>query len=213
MKMFSQESLVLKIDVAYLDSTDPSLVTGLLQHISKDPRDARSKRSSVVLSFEKAGVGKLYRDERATRWVAELFRQAPWVGYYLHGDPPTYLLREFYVALACSRVSPVTVQACVEAHQEVLNNACAYCDKVGDAPASLEEVFISNFVHEVFEQRPDLRLRAMKALHPILLIALSASGSFQRRAFREAERIWGRAEAEFASKNDFLRAFEAHLKQ
>jgi hypothetical protein len=53
----------------------------------------------------------------------------------------------------------------------------------------------------------------MRGLHAAIMIALSASPKLSKRAFSEAERIWGRSVADFDSPEAFLREFERTFRE
>ena len=70
---------------------------------------------------------------------------------------------------------------------------------------------------EVLHHNPTLQARTMSNFHAVLLMALSASPKFNKLAFSQAERLWGRSVVDFGSPEAFLREFEItfrdHLKE
>ncbi|WP_137179753.1 hypothetical protein [Roseomonas sp. AR75] len=204
--MFSQQSLVLEAD-GFSDATADRLAA-LLSGLAEHPRKARELRSGVVISFEKHGVGNPALDVRARTFLARVRAGFAGLGYFLHGDPPSYHLRDVTGALilaAAPAGQQVTTHDFLRMHQTLHSDAVAFAGTFGDDAKPLEEVFVVNLPPETMP--PEVRLRAMRALRPALLMS-KESPVLRRACLREAEALWRRRVADFASADAFVAAFE-----
>ncbi len=210
--MFSREMVVLEIDAQQL-ADGPQRLISLLKKLSAAPAQARDKRSSFMISFEKAGIPSLVKDGQAVLFLKNAADAAPYLGYFINGDPPLYHLRSISLALSNFQPEGQTVEGFVAAHHGLYNAAAAHCQQVGDLPSALEEVFVVNLVHELLTGDPKLQARAMRALSPSLQRIDAASPQLRKRVFTEAERIWNRKVTDFPSQDDFVREFERTYKR
>jgi hypothetical protein len=211
--MFSQETVMLEIDARLLENGDASKAAEFLTLLSNKPAAARGKRSSIVLSFEKARVRDFPQDPRAELFLSNLERAAPFMGYFLNGDAPFFHLRKVSAALARNESGILTTKTFIAAHYRLYQAAEAHCLAVGDSQDAMEEVFVVNLPHEILREDARSQARAMRELHPILLMTMVASAGLRRVAFAEAERIWGRPAADFSSAATFVREFEKAFRK
>ncbi|MDM0001740.1 hypothetical protein QTI24_24245 [Variovorax sp. J22P240] len=203
--MFSQQSTVLEV-ADFLDPTADNLGR-LLSGLSEKPSKARELRSGVVISFEKHGVGNPAADPRARQFLQRAVQRFPGLGYFLHGDPPTYHLRDISLALAFAATpgrQPMGDDF-VRVHQRLLEDAFDFAQTVADDAESLDEVFLVNLLPMVMP--PEVRKRAMRALVPALLISREGD-ALRRSCVKEAEAVWDRKLGEFPSFQAFAADFE-----
>jgi hypothetical protein len=204
--------VVLEIDAQQL-AEGPQRLMALLKKLSAAPTQARDKRSSFMISFEKAGIPSLVKDGQAALFLKKAADAVPYLGYFINGDPPMYHLRNISLALSNFQPEGQTVDGFVAAHHRLYNAAAAHCQQVGDLPSALEEIFVVNLVHEVLTRDPKLQARAMRALSPCLQNIDTASPQMRKRMLTEAERIWNRRVADFLSQADFIREFDRTYKR
>jgi hypothetical protein len=203
--MFSQQSLVL--DVQGFDDATADRMALLLSGLSERPSKARELRSGVLISFERLGVNNPAADPRARHFLRRVFQGFAGVGYFLHGDPPTYHLRDISLALAFASTGKGQPMGddFVRVHQGLLMSALEFAQSVADDAPELDEVYIVNLLPMVMP--PDARQRAMRALLPALL--MSRDGDRIRRAcVTEAEAVWGQKLADFPSFEAFAAAYQ-----
>ncbi|MEO3475985.1 hypothetical protein AAFN86_29340 [Roseomonas sp. CAU 1739] len=203
--MFSQQSLVLDVQ-SFDDSTADRMAT-LLSGLSERPSKARELRSGVLISFEKLGVNNPAADPRTRHFLRRLLQGFAGVGYFLHGDPPTYHLRDISLALAFANAvkGPPMGDDFVRVHQSLLMGALEFAQSVADDAPELDEVYLVNLLPMVMP--PDVRRRAMRALLPALL--MSRDGDRIRKAcVTEAEAVWGQKLTEFPSFEAFAAAYQ-----
>lgn len=204
--MFSQQTLILDVE-SFDDATAdnlPRLLTGLAAH----PRKARELRSSVVISFEKLGVGNFAADTRAGAFLRRVAERFPGLGYFLHGDPPTYFLRGVSTAIASAslpRGRRLMGDDVARAHAGLLQRALDFASSIGDDAERLEDLYLINLRPELMP--PAVRPLAMKSLLPALLMS-HESERLRKSCVKEAETLWGRKLDEFPSFAAFARAFE-----
>jgi hypothetical protein len=208
--MFSKQSMVLEA----VDFSDPTAnrLGQLLSGLAAKPSKARGLRSSVVISFEKLGVNNPASDPRARAFLNRVQQGCPGLGYFLHGDPPSYHLRDVTSALTIARAPPehnATTHDFLRIHSSLQAAGVEFAASVfDDKPNALEEIFLVNILPEVMT--PGIRARAMRALLPALLLSRE-SEVLRRSALREAEALWTRKVADFPTYGDFIAAFERAL--
>jgi hypothetical protein len=96
----------------------------------------------------------------------------------------------------------------LHAHAGLLERARAFAQSVGDNPDTLKEVYFVNLLTEVMPE--EVRLRAMRALLPALLID---ADRLRRSCVKEAEALWGRKLSDFPSFPAFAQAFERAARE
>ncbi len=203
--MFSTQSLILDAEEFSDAIADhlAKLLSGLTQH----PRKARDLRSSVFVSFEKLGVDNPARDQRARAFLLRLRDQFPALGYFLHGDPPTYHLRDVSTAIAMALTGGQAMgDDFVRVHASLQDHGAAFGITIGDDDDVLDEVFVVNLLPMVMPR--EARFRAMRALLPALLLALESPDKLMKASVREAEALWDRKLVEFPSFAAFAAAFQ-----
>jgi enoyl-CoA hydratase/carnithine racemase len=203
--MFSQQSLVL--DVADFNDPTADRLAALLSGRAEQPSKARELRSGVVVSFEKLGVNNPAADPRARRFLQRAAQRFAGIGYFLHGDPPTYHLRDISSALAFAEAEGRQPMGddFVRVHQRLLMDALEFAKTVADDAPSLDEVYLVNLLPMVMPA--EVRKRAMRALLPALLMSREGE-RIRRRCTKEAEALWGRKLAEFPDFEAFVAAFQ-----
>lgn len=206
--MFSQQSLVL--DVAGFDEGIAAHLAVLLSGLSERPSKARELRSGVLLSFDKLGA-RSPTDPRARGFVQRLVQDFAGVGYFLHGDPPTYHLRDISLALAFAGAGAGQPRAddFVRVHQRLLMDALDFAQSVADDAPELGEVYLINLLPMVMP--PEVRQRAMRALLPALLMSRD-SDLIRRACVKEAEAVWDRKLTEFPSFEAFAAAYQRAVR-
>jgi hypothetical protein len=204
--MFSQQSTILEAD-GFSDAT-ASRLAQLFMGLAAKPSKARELRSGVVISFEKLGVNNPASDPRARAFLHLIQQGCPGFGYFLHGDPPSYFLRNVTSALTIAHAPPghqATTHDFLRMHAGLHAAGVEYGASVFDDANVLEEVFVVNLPPELMS--PDICTRARRALLPVLLMSRE-SKLLRRKALREAEALWIRKVADFPTEEDFIAAFE-----
>ena len=205
---FGTEIVVLSVNTSDLDVGNVRPVATILDSLSSKPIAARAKRSCFVISFESSGVLHLAKDARSIAFMKKLEATASYVGYFLNADAPFYHLRKAIMAIASSAPGALTVESFLAVHDRLYQAAVEHCAFVGDSHEPLEEQFEVNLPPDILRTDRDLQRRAMRHLHPTLVLSATASPALLKRAFTEAEQVWGRVVADFDSREHFLHEFE-----